>query len=61
MYDIKCNCSEDVEFKLMEVVEFPVVVVDVKKQKLAAFFHEYVRPTVEAEITPYCTDITRVR
>jgi len=36
-----------------EIIEFPVVIIDVKKQKVLSVFHQYIRPVVE-HVTEFC-------
>lgn len=61
VYDFECNCSKDLsEIKFNEIIEFPVVIVDVKQMKVAHVFHTYVRPTAEEQITPFCTELTGI-
>ena len=62
VYDFECNCVKDraepLEFN--EIVEFPVVIIDVKNKKIAGEFHTYIRPTLEKEVKPFCTELTGI-
>lgn len=46
--------------KFNEIIEFPVVVIDVKNQKIAAEFQTYVKPVLDPELTPFCTKLTGI-
>jgi len=61
VYDFECNCAKNnSDIKFNEIIEFPVVIFDVKKKKRVAEFHTYVRPTVDPAITPFCTELTGI-
>ena len=61
VYDFECNCSEDRnELKFNEIIEFPVVIVDVKNKAIKSVFHTYIKTTVEPVITPFCTELTGI-
>lgn len=62
MYDFECQCDnrKDSPLSFNEIVEFPVVVVDVHLKKVIAEFHTYVRPTLHPELTPFCTELTGI-
>jgi inhibitor of KinA sporulation pathway (predicted exonuclease) len=63
VYDFECQCTENnnPQLKFNEIIEFPVVVVDVKQQKIVAEFHTYVKPVVEPKLTPFCTQLTGIQ
>lgn len=43
-----------------EIIEFPVVIVDVKNRKIVDTFRTYVKPTVDPKLTPFCTELTGI-
>jgi inhibitor of KinA sporulation pathway (predicted exonuclease) len=43
-----------------EIVEFPVVIIDVKAQAIKSVFHTYVKPILEPIVTPFCTELTGI-
>lgn len=45
---------------LQEIIEFPVVVIDVKQKKVVAEFQTYVKPTIHPELTTFCTELTGI-
>ena len=63
VYDFECNCTDDKEnpLKFNEIIEFPIVIVDVKTNKAVAEFHTYVRLTEEKELNPFCTELTGIK
>ena len=61
VYDFECNCSKDRSaIKFNEIVEFPVVIIDLSTNQVAYEFHTYVRPVVEKELNPFCTELTGI-
>ena len=47
VYDFECQCEEGThDLTLNEIIEFPVVVIDVKARKVVAEFQTYVKPVV---------------
>lgn len=60
--DFEANCVETGGLVCQEVIEFPVVPIDVKNLKIMEdkIFHTYVKPTVVKEITPFCTGLTGI-
>ena len=43
-----------------EIIEFPVMVVDLKKRKITDKFHEYITPTYQPKLTAFCTELTGI-
>lgn len=61
MYDLECNCSKDKnEIAFNEIIELPVIVIDVKQMKVKSIFHTYIKPTIENQITQFCTELTGI-
>ncbi len=69
--DFEAQCSNDdkleVQVKIIyllplfkEIVEFPVVVVNVKTNEIEHFFHYYIKPVVHPIIFPFCTELTGI-
>ena len=46
--------------KFQEIIEFPVVVIDVKKKKIKSIFHTYVKPVIDPVLTQFCFDLTGI-
>lgn len=43
-----------------EVIEFPVVLLDVKTRQVKSTFHTYVKPTLDPQLTDFCTELTGI-
>ena len=61
--DFEANCVQEgaPPLKLQEIIEFPVVVVNVLDKKIADIFHSYVRPQAEPQLTAFCTELTGIK
>ena len=44
----------------MRPVEFPAILFDLKERRSVSEFHEYVRPTVDRELSPFCKSLTGI-
>lgn len=60
--DFEANCVEEGKLECQEVIEFPVVPIDIKNLKVMEdkIFHTYVKPTVVPNITEFCTKLTGI-
>ena len=60
--DFEANCIENGTLECQEIIEFPVVPIDVAGLKILddKIFHTYVKPTVVPQITPFCTGLTGI-
>jgi len=58
--DFEAQCTEDEKLKVQEIIEFPVVIVDVEQKEIVEVFHHYVKPTVYPQLFPFCTDLTGI-
>ena len=43
-----------------EIIEFPVCAVDLQSRAVVGTFHSFVRPTLQPELTPFCTQLTTI-
>ncbi|KAG5498930.1 hypothetical protein GH5_03621 [Leishmania sp. Ghana 2012 LV757] len=60
--DFEATCEEHPPPNyLYEIIEFPVVVVDVRLQRVVAEFHRFVRPRYKRELSPFCKKLTGMR
>jgi inhibitor of KinA sporulation pathway (predicted exonuclease) len=63
--DFEATCDNQSSFRPNEVIEFPVVVLQLSTsaplqlQKIAEFRH-YVKPTINPILTPFCTNLTGI-
>lgn len=60
--DFEANCVKNGELTPQEIVEFPVVPIDVFNRKALVdyIFHEYVKPEYH-ELTQFCTELTGIK
>uniref|UniRef100_A0A6B2LHU9 Exonuclease domain-containing protein n=1 Tax=Arcella intermedia TaxID=1963864 RepID=A0A6B2LHU9_9EUKA len=58
--DVESTCDKDNPTWPNEVIEFPVILLDPKKQTLETFFHKHVRPTENPTLTHFCKDFTGI-
>ncbi|TPP50847.1 Exonuclease family protein [Leishmania donovani] len=60
--DFEATCEEHPPPNyLYEIIEFPVVVVDARLQRVVAEFHRFVRPRYKRELSPFCQKLTGMR
>ncbi|KEG14919.1 hypothetical protein DQ04_00261180 [Trypanosoma grayi] len=60
--DFEATCEETAPPSyLHEIIEFPVVVVDVKLQRVVAEFHRFVKPKVQPQLSDFCRCLTGIR
>ena len=62
IFDFECTCTNDESVKLnaQEVIEFPVVLLNVKTRQIKSIFHTYVKPTEDPQLTDFCTELTGI-
>lgn len=58
--DFEATCDENNPSYRHEIIEFPIVLVDVDKMEIVDKFQEYVRPVVNPKLTPFCTQLTGI-
>ncbi|EQC40323.1 hypothetical protein SDRG_02224 [Saprolegnia diclina VS20] len=59
--DFEATCSETLPRDEMEIIEWPVVVIDVVARTIIAEFHSYIRPTRHGGVlAPFCTSLTGI-
>jgi len=46
--------------KAQEIIEFPIVIVDVKAKAVKAIFQTYVKPVIDPKLTEFCTQLTGI-
>ena len=62
--DVEATCDEFVRHYVHEIIEFPVVVVDLMADNGASVvseFHTYVRPTVNTTLSEFCRRLTGIQ
>ncbi|EAS06743.1 exonuclease (macronuclear) [Tetrahymena thermophila SB210] len=59
--DFEATCSNDEKLNVQEIIEFPIVILDLKKNViLPEYFHTYVKPTYHPILTKFCTELTHI-
>ena len=59
--DFEAQCDKDKKLDVQEIIEFPVVIVDVENRKiLDDKFHYYIKPEVHPQLYPFCTELTGI-
>jgi inhibitor of KinA sporulation pathway (predicted exonuclease) len=61
--DFEANCVESGSLPCQEIIEFPVVPIDVKTRTALndKVFHTYVKPTVVPTLSEFCTQLTGIK
>lgn len=60
--DFEATCDEpNPPNFLHEIIEFPVVVVDVQLRRVCMEFHSFVRPMMHPILSPFCKQLTGIR
>jgi inhibitor of KinA sporulation pathway (predicted exonuclease) len=56
--DFEAQCQNGADLECQEIIEFPVLIIDVKQQKLLEnFFHYYIRPVKMPVLTEFCKEL----
>ena len=59
--DFEANCVENGSLPCQEIIEFPVIPIDLETMGPACEpFHFYIKPTVVPELTEFCTELTGI-
>ena len=60
--DVEATCEEEVGFhdQRHEIIEFPVVVLDLSSGSVTGEFHSYVRPTDNGTLSAFCSQLTGI-
>lgn len=58
--DFECTCDSGEPNYPHEIIEFPVVVVDVALRRVVAEFHTYIRPVNHPILSPFCKELTGI-
>lgn len=61
--DFEANCVETGALVCQEIIEFPVVPIDVKTRAVLTdkIFHTYVKPSVVPALSDFCTQLTGIK
>ena len=58
--DFECTCNEQQTIAVQEIIEFPILVIDVAKKQIINTFHSFVKPTINPELNAFCTKLTGI-
>ena len=59
--DFEATCCSPVDPTFPhEIIEFPLLVIDLDSKSAVAEFHEFVKPVVKPDLTPFCRDLTGI-
>jgi inhibitor of KinA sporulation pathway (predicted exonuclease) len=59
--DFEAQCDETEKMEVQEIIEFPVIIVDVKNRSiLPDFFHQYVKPIKYPNLFDFCKQLTGI-
>lgn len=58
--DFEATCEENNIDYRHEIIEFPIVLVDMEKMEIGEKFHEYVRPVINPKLTKFCSTLTGI-
>lgn len=59
--DFEATCEEPTPPNFLpEIIEFPVVVIDINTRQLVGEFHSFVRPAHNAVLSPFCKSLTGI-
>uniref|UniRef100_A0A1I7VLS5 SAP domain-containing protein n=1 Tax=Loa loa TaxID=7209 RepID=A0A1I7VLS5_LOALO len=58
--DFECTCEADLYDYNHEIIEFPAILVDVRKKEIVDVFHSYVRPLANPQLSEFCSAFTGI-
>ncbi|CAF2167586.1 unnamed protein product [Rotaria magnacalcarata] len=61
--DFEATCMENPpppQHYVQEIIEFPIVLIDVTQQRIIDTFHSYCRPIIHPILSDYCKKLTRI-
>ncbi|KAM3719091.1 3'-5' exonuclease eri-1 [Dirofilaria immitis] len=58
--DFECTCEADLYDYNHEIIEFPAILVDVRKKKIVDVFHSYVQPLANPQLSEFCSCFTGI-
>jgi ERI1 exoribonuclease 3 len=61
--DFEATCCDNNLFPRneMEIIEFPICVIDILTRKIIDEYHTYVKPTLHPILTDFCTNLTGIK
>uniref|UniRef100_A0A915PTI8 Exonuclease domain-containing protein n=1 Tax=Setaria digitata TaxID=48799 RepID=A0A915PTI8_9BILA len=58
--DFECTCEAELYDYDHEIIEFPAVLVSVRKKEIVDVFHSYVRPIANPQLSEFCSSFTGI-
>lgn len=58
--DFEATCNKPEQIDPMEIIEFPVLMVNSKSFQIERTFHEYVKPSVHPKLSTFCMQLTGI-
>ena len=61
--DFECTCSGDREkspLRTSEIIEFVIVIIDVKRKAIKTIYHTYVKPELDPKLSEFCKELTGI-
>ena len=58
--DFEATCDNPIQMDPMEIIEFPVLVVDGESFQIQHKFHRYVKPKINPQLTNFCINLTGI-
>ncbi|XP_033219335.1 ERI1 exoribonuclease 3 [Belonocnema kinseyi] len=58
--DFEATCEKNSLINPQEIIEFPCVAVSTEDWQVKDIFHQYVKPRVHPNLSPFCTDLTGI-
>jgi inhibitor of KinA sporulation pathway (predicted exonuclease) len=58
--DFEATCQESNKDYTMEIIEFPVVMIDTQPLLIESTFQMYVKPIINPTLSDYCTQLTGI-
>jgi inhibitor of KinA sporulation pathway (predicted exonuclease) len=61
--DFEATCCDDNSFPRneMEIIEFPICVVDISTKQIIDEYHTYIKPIIHPILTNFCTNLTGIK
>lgn len=58
--DFEATCDSPEQIRPNEIIEFPVLCLKSPEMNLISSFHQYVRPKINPQLTPFCIRLTGI-
>ena len=63
VYDFECTCTNDkinYPMRAQEIIEFTIVIIDVRRKAIKSTYQTYVKPTIDTQLTPFCMELSGI-